>query len=61
MKNPGPNTTPQIKQRVASAVHFHTLFQMSINHVVLWGLFDLDKLVQIDCIEDEDGNPQDLI
>jgi hypothetical protein len=61
VKNPGPNATPQMKQRLASAVHFHTLFQMLINHVALRGLVDPDKLVQIDCIEDEDGNPQDLV
>ncbi len=49
---------PQMKQRLASAAHFHTLFQMSNNHVALHGLIDPDNLVQIDHIEDEDGNPQ---
>ncbi len=61
MKNPGPNTTPQIKQRLVSAVNFHTSFQMLISHVALRGLVDPDKLMQIDRIEDKDGNPQDLV
>ncbi len=34
---------------------------MMINHLALQGLIDPDKLVQINCIEDEDGNPQDLV
>jgi hypothetical protein len=47
VKNPSPNATPQMKQRLASAVNFHTLFQMSINHVALRGLVDSDKLVHV--------------
>jgi hypothetical protein len=61
VKNPSPNATPQMKQTLASVVHFYTLFQMSINHVALRDLVDLEKLVQIDHIEDEDGNPKDLV
>jgi hypothetical protein len=34
---------------------------MLINHVALRGLIDPDKLMQIDRIEDEDGNPQDSV
>jgi hypothetical protein len=61
VKNPGPNATPQMKQRLASAVHFHMSFQMLINHVVLWGLVNPDKQVTIDCLEDDEGNPQDSV
>jgi hypothetical protein len=61
VKNPSPNATPQMKQRLASMLCLHTLFQMSINHVALWGLVDPDKLVQIDRIDNEDGNPQDSV
>jgi hypothetical protein len=61
MKNPGPNVTPQMKQRLASAVHFHTSFHMLINHVALRGLVNLDKQVTINRLEDEDGDPQDSI
>ncbi len=59
VKNPGPNTTPQMKQGLASAVHFHTSFQMSVNHMALWGLVNPDKQVTINRLEDEDGDPQE--
>ncbi len=61
VKNPVPNRPPQMKQRLASTVHFHMSFQMSINHIALQGLVDPDKQVMIDCIEDKDGNPQDSV
>ncbi len=61
MKNPSPNAMLQMRQRLASPVHFHTSFQMSINHVALHGLIDPDKFLKIDHLEDEDGNPQDLV
>ncbi len=34
-KNPGPNALPGMRTKLAQAVHWHTLFQMSINHVQL--------------------------
>jgi hypothetical protein len=61
VKNPGPNATPQMKQCLASAVHFHTSFQMSINHVALRGLVNPDKQVMIDRLEDDDRDPQDSV
>jgi hypothetical protein len=61
VKNPGPNALPQMKQCLASAVHFHTSFQMSINHVPLQGLINPDKQVKIDSLEDKDGNLQDSV
>jgi hypothetical protein len=57
VKNRGPNATPQMKQQLASAVHFHTSFQMLVNHMALWGLVNPDKQVTIDRLEDEDGDP----
>jgi hypothetical protein len=61
VKNPGPNATPQMKQRLASAVHFHMPFQMLINHVLLWGLVNPYKQVTINRLEDDDGDPQDSV
>jgi hypothetical protein len=50
-----------MKQHLASAVHFHTSFQMLINHVALQGLVNPDKQVTINHLEDDDGNPQGSI
>jgi hypothetical protein len=61
VKNPGPNATPQMKQRLASAVHFHMSFQMLINHVALRGLVTPDKQVTINHLEDDNGDPQDSV
>jgi hypothetical protein len=61
VKNPGPNTSPQMKQCLACAVHFHTSFQMFINHFVLRGLVNPDKEVEITRLEDKDGDPQDSV
>jgi hypothetical protein len=47
-----------MKQRLASAVHFHMSFHMSVNHVALQGLVNPDKQVTIDHLEDEDRDPQ---
>ena len=44
-----------------TAISFHTTFQMSINHVPLCSLLDPDKVVELTCIEDEDGNGQEVI
>ncbi len=55
VENPGLNATPQMKQGLASAVHFHTSFQMLINHVALRGLVNPDKQVTINCLEDTMG------
>jgi hypothetical protein len=50
-----------MKQHLASAVLFHTLFQMSINHVALRGLVNLDKEVEITRLKDIDGDPQESV
>ncbi len=46
---------------MAQAVHWHTSFQMLINHVTLHGLADLDKVVELHCMEDEEGDPQESV
>jgi hypothetical protein len=50
-----------MKQQLASTVHFHTFFQMSVNHVALRGLVNPDKQITIDRLKDEDGDPQESI
>jgi hypothetical protein len=42
---------------LANTVHFHTSFQMSINHMTLRSLVNQDKEVVISRLEDEGGNP----
>jgi hypothetical protein len=43
IKNPGFNASLTDKMHLAGAVHFHTSFQMSVNHVALHGLVSPDK------------------
>jgi hypothetical protein len=61
MKNPGPDASPGMRTKLAQAVHRHTSFQMSINHVQLQGLVDPDKVVELHCVEDEEGDPQESV
>jgi hypothetical protein len=61
VKNPGPNGSPNMKRKLENADHFHTSFQMSINHVVLSGLVNPDKAVELFKVEDKDGDPQDSV
>ena len=49
---PGPNASKGTRKKLATAVSFHTTFQMSINHVPLCGLLDPDKEVELTRIED---------
>jgi hypothetical protein len=60
-RNPGPDTLTVLCMHLAGLVHFHTSFQMSINHVALRGLVNPDKEVVILCLEDEDGDPKDKV
>jgi hypothetical protein len=50
-----------MKKKLATAVTFHTSFQMCINHIPLWGLVDPDKEVELVRIEEKDGDPQELV
>jgi hypothetical protein len=61
IKSPGFDTSPTQKMCLASAVHFHTSFQISVNHVALHGLVNPDKEVYLFCEEDEDGMEQDPV
>jgi hypothetical protein len=61
IKNPGYKASPAHKMRLASAVHFHTSFQMSVNHVALRGLVNPDKEVYLSREQDEDGMEQDMV
>jgi hypothetical protein len=60
-KNPGPDASPGMRMKLAQAVHWHTSFQMSINHVPLQELVDPDKVVELHCVEDKEGDPQELV
>jgi hypothetical protein len=61
VKNPGFDASPTHKMHLAGAVHFHTYFQMSVNHVALHGLVNHDKEVYVSCKEDKDGMEQDPV
>ncbi len=60
-KNPGPDALPGMRTKLVQAVDWHTSFQMSINHVPLQGLFDPDKVVELHCVGDEEGDPQESV
>ncbi len=61
IKNLGFDASSTHKVRLAGAVHFHTYFQMSVNHVVLHGLVNPNKEVYLSCEEDDSGVEQDLV
>ena len=61
IKNPGYDALPAHKMRLASAVHFHTSFQMSVNHVALHGLVNPDKEVYLSWEQDKDMMEQDAV
>ncbi len=58
---PGPLAGPELRKKLATAVNFHTSFQMCINHVPLRGLVDPDKAVKLVCLDDEDGDVQEAV
>jgi len=47
MKNIGRDAPPSLKMELASYVHWHTAYQMSINSVALRGLVNPDKRVKL--------------
>jgi hypothetical protein len=61
LRAPGSNASKDLRKKLATAVSFHTAFQMSINYVPLRGLLDPDKEVELTRIEDEDGEGQDAV
>ncbi len=46
---------------LASYVHWHTAYQMSINNVALRGLVNPDKRVELFRLADEDGDDQESV
>ncbi len=46
---------------LASYVHWHTAYQMSINHAALCGLVNPDKCVELTRLEDGDGDSQESV
>ncbi len=60
-KDPGPDASPGMRTKLAQAVHWHTSFQMLINHAPLQGLVGPDKVVELHCVEDEEGDPQESV
>ncbi len=61
IKNPGFEALPAHKMCLASAVHFHTSFQMSVNHVALRSLVNPNKEVCLSREQDKDGMEQDMV
>ena len=61
LRAPGPNASEDMRKKLATAVSFHTAFQMSINHVPLRGLLDPDKEAELIRVEDEDGDSQEAV
>ncbi len=58
---PGPTATPEMKKKLATAINFHTSFQMCINHIPLWGLVDPGKEVELVRIKDNDRDVQEVV
>ncbi len=58
---PGPSAGPELRKKLATAVNFHTSFQICINHVPLRGLVDPDKAVKLVCLYDKDGDVQEAV
>jgi hypothetical protein len=61
LRAPGPKASEDMKKQLGMAVAFHTAFQMSINFVMLRGFLDPDKAVEVNRIEDEDGDDQEAV
>jgi hypothetical protein len=61
MKNIGRDAPPGLKMELASYVHWHTAYQMSINHTALRGLVNPDKRVELFRLDDGDGDSQDSV
>ena len=61
MKNVGRDTPPSLRMELASYVHWHTVYQMSINSVALCGLVNPDKHVELFCLEDGNRDAQESV
>ncbi len=61
MKNVGQDAPPSLKMELASYVHWHTTYQMSINYVALRGLVNPDNKVELFRLADGDGDAQESV
>jgi len=61
LKNVGRDAPPDLRMELASYVHWHTAYQMSINNVALRGLVSPDKHVKLFRLADQDGNDQESV
>jgi hypothetical protein len=61
MKNAGQDAPPSLKMELASYVHWHIAYQMSINHIALRGLVNPDKRVELFHLADGDGDAQERV
>ena len=57
--NVGQDAPPCLKMELALYVHWHTAYQMSINHTALRSLINPDKCVELTRLDDGDGDSQD--
>jgi hypothetical protein len=61
MKNVGHDAIPGLKMELASYVHWHTAYQMSINSITLHGLVNPNKRVELFRLEDGDRDAQESV
>ncbi len=61
MKNVSRDAPPSLRMELASYVHWHTAYQMSINSVALRGLVNPDKQVKLFRLEDSNGDAQESV
>ena len=61
MKNVGRDASPGLRMELASYVHWHPAYQMSINSVALHGLVNPDKWVELFRLEDGKGDAQESV
>ena len=52
---------PSLRMELASYVHWHTAYQMSINSVAIRNLVNPDKRVELFRLEDGDGDAQESV
>ena len=61
MKNIGWDVPPSLKMELSSYVHWHTAYQMSINHAALRCLVNHNKHVELLRLDNGNGNSQDSV
>jgi hypothetical protein len=61
MKNVGRDAPPGLRMEMASYVHWHMAYQMSINHVALRDLVNPNKPVELTWLLNGNGDPQENV